>query len=285
MSNLIFPQAPSRLGRRYGYIPDDHAKDKQDQVCKIAFARATAFPDEFRDNMQFMPPVWDQGQVGRCTGESHTAQIMGLRNKLGFDDLNSQEQLSVDFAYFNARRLEGSQGEDAGAQIRDMQSGTLKYGICTDLLHPTNDSSVLLAPSDASYQDGLLRQNIKAMRVPQSELGFKSVLYQGYTINLGFTVYSSFESDAVAKTGIMPIPNSFTEQVLGGHAVLVIGWCLLQGHLYLIVRNSWSDKWGDKGYFYMPIAFALNPRFVNDIWTVTECEHNGEFTGDNSAVA
>ena len=39
----------------------------------------------------------------------------------------------------------------------------------------------------------------------------------------GFTVYESFESEAVAKTGRMPMPAS-DEKALGGHAVLCVGY-------------------------------------------------------------
>ena len=40
---------------------------------------------------------------------------------------------------------------------------------------------------------------------------------------IGIMVYESFESDAVAKNGIVPMPNLATEQLLGGHDILVVG--------------------------------------------------------------
>ena len=35
----------------------------------------------------------------------------------------------------------------------------------------------------------------------------------------------------------------------GGHAVLITGWT----KKYWIVQNSWGEKWGKKGRFYIPI--------------------------------
>ena len=39
----------------------------------------------------------------------------------------------------------------------------------------------------------------------------------------GFTVYESFESDAVARTGNVPMPEG-DERTLGGHAMCVVGY-------------------------------------------------------------
>ena len=37
------------------------------------------------------------------------------------------------------------------------------------------------------------------------------------------------------------------------------------GSAHLIVRNSLSEKWGDKGYFYMPYDFAKSGKAM-DWW-------------------
>jgi C1A family cysteine protease len=82
---------------------------------------------------------------------------------------------------------------------------------------------------------------------------------------IGFSVYDSFESDAVAKTGVMPMPGP-AEKMLGGHAVLVVGYD--DSEQRFIVRNSWGKGWGQAGYFTMPYAYLTEANLSDDFWTV-----------------
>ena len=85
----------------------------------------------------------------------------------------------------------------------------------------------------------------------------------------GFTVYQSFESEEVAKTGIMSMPKK-SEKVLGGHAVAAVGF----NENSFIIRNSWGEQWGENGYFYMPNEFITNNNLANDFWVVYQVVDN-----------
>jgi len=50
-------------------------------------------------------------------------------------------------------------------------------------------------------------------------------------------VYQSFESDAVAKSGDVPMPGP-SEKIMGGHAVVAVGYD--DSTQRFIVRNSWG---------------------------------------------
>jgi len=56
--------------------------------------------------------------------------------------------------------------------------------------------------------------------------------------------------------------------VLGGHAVLAVGYDDDQQRF--IVRNSWGDTWGIKGYFTMPYAYLLDSNLSDDFWTLRQ---------------
>jgi C1A family cysteine protease len=95
----------------------------------------------------------------------------------------------------------------------------------------------------------------------------KSYLSTGFPFIVGISVYASFESQSVAKTGIVPMPGP-KDFLLGGHAVLVCGYNdnLING--MWIVRNSWGSSWGDKGYFYLPYNYLTNPNLCSELWCI-----------------
>ena len=97
----------------------------------------------------------------------------------------------------------------------------------------------------------------------------KGCLAAGYPFVFGFTVYDAFESGVVAKTGVLNMPTS-AEQVVGGHAVLCVGYD--DAAQRFIVRNSWGAKWGQKGYFTMPYAYMITRGLASDFWTIRVVE-------------
>ena len=102
-------------------------------------------------------------------------------------------------------------------------------------------------------------------RVSRTLSQMKGCLASGYPFVFGFTVYDSFESAEVAKTGVVPMPAP-RESVLGGHAVLAVGYD--DGQQRFIVRNSWGTGWGMQGYFTIPYAYLTDRGLASDFWTI-----------------
>jgi len=120
--------------------------------------------------------------------------------------------------------------------------------------------------SAEAYAKAAKHRISKYLRVTGTSLNaLKTCLSAGFPIVFGFTVYPSFESQATAATGLVHMP-AHGERPVGGHAVLAVGYDdSLQA---LIVRNSWGEGWGDKGYFYMPYKYATNASLADDFWTL-----------------
>jgi len=70
----------------------------------------------------------------------------------------------------------------------------------------------------------------------------KTVMEDGY-IQTGFSVYSDFMS---YKSGIYEHKSGY---LMGGHAVVIVGWGVENGVNYWIAQNSWGPSWGEKGFF------------------------------------
>lgn len=95
----------------------------------------------------------------------------------------------------------------------------------------------------------------------------KGCLASGYPFVIGITVYSSFESAQVTKTGIVPMP-AHGEKQLGGHAILVVGYD--DTHQRYICMNSWGTHWGMQGFFTIPYSYFTS--HGSDAWTLRTVE-------------
>jgi C1A family cysteine protease len=98
----------------------------------------------------------------------------------------------------------------------------------------------------------------------------RECLAEGYPFVFGFSVYEAFESEEVAKTGRLNLPQHGEKQ-LGGHAVMATGYD--DGDQRVLVRNSWGTDWGMKGYFTMPYDYVSNDNLADDFWTLRELEN------------
>jgi C1A family cysteine protease len=173
------------------------------------------------------------------------------------------------FLYYNERKIERTIPTDSGAYIHDGITALKTYGICLETQWPYNIAKFAVAPTAQCYTSAAQHKALTVASVPINLGSMKAVLAGGFPITIGFTVYDSFETAAVARTGIVPMPAK-SERVLGGHAVLIVGFD--DSRSWFIVRNSWGTGWGDKGYFYIPYAYFTNPTLVSDLWTISRVQ-------------
>lgn len=248
---------------KLGYIPD------------LPDFRDYKYSDFFKDikilnnvNLQNLcSPVENQSELGSCTGNSIVGHLEYLENK---DNWNEQNKVFLDlsrlFVYYNERLIEGTIKQDSGAMIRDGIKSLVKYGCCKEILWPYNINKFKNKPNVKSYKDAANRKISSYYRLDNANLNdLLSCLSSGYPFVFGFTVYDSFMSDSVAKTGIVNLPNK-TEKVQGGHAVLCVGFDSISKRF--LVRNSWGGNWGLGGYFTIPFEYLTNLNLADDFWTI-----------------
>jgi C1A family cysteine protease len=250
--------------KKYGWVAD--LPDHRDRMYAVHHEVLQALPSKV-DLRPKCPPVYNQLQLGSCTGNAIAAAVQFERMK---NQLKPAFDPSRLFIYYNERVIEGTVASDSGAQIRDGIKSVAKLGDCPETLWPYVISKFAVTPGNQCYAAAKPYKAIAYRRVPRTLSDMKGCLAEGYPFVFGFSVYSSFESRAVAGSGVVPMPAS-GEKLLGGHAVLAVGYDSAQQRF--IVRNSWGPGWGMSGYFTMPFAYLLDSNLSDDFWMVALTAH------------
>jgi C1A family cysteine protease len=190
-------------------------------------------------------------------------EFLERKDKVAFEDFSRL------FIYYNERAIEHTIKSDSGAMIRDGIKTLNKQGVCSETKWPYLVSKFQVKPTPVCYKDAG-KHKITSYRRTMTLDEMRACLAEGFPFVFGFTVYESFESQAVAKTGVVTMPKK-GEKSLGGHAVLAVGYNDVKERF--IVRNSWGEGWGMKGYFTMPYKYVADRNFSDDFWTIRRGEN------------
>jgi len=251
---------PHRI-QKYGWIPD--LPDKRDHAYAAPHATLLKLPDTV-DLRSQCPPVYDQGQLGSCTANAIAGAVQFDRTKQADKPDFIPSRL---FIYYNERVIEHTVSEDSGAMIRDGIKSIAKLGVCSETPDwPYDISKFTQKPPKRAFTDAKKFKAVTYSRLVNTQLPqLQGCLASGYPFVFGFSVYESFESQEVARTGTVNMPEP-GEKLLGGHAVLAVGYD--ESAKRFLVRNSWGEGWGVNGYFTMPYEYLTDNNLADDFWTV-----------------
>ena len=204
--------------------------------------------------------------VHNCTANAIGAAFEFDRIKQGLPDFVPSRL----FIYYNERVMEHSVSYDSGAQIRDGIKSVAKLGVCPETEWPYDISKFTIKPPAKCYTDALKDLVVKYARVRRDLQQMKACLASGWPVIFGISVYDSFESDEVNRTGVVPMPGP-DESLLGGHALLLTGFN--SDDQVFFFRNSWGTEWAAEstvapGYGTIPEAYIMNHGLASDFWTI-----------------
>lgn len=118
-------------------------------------------------------------------------------------------------------------------------NGTLKP--CGPYLPTPDCPKKCIASYNTSYESDKYRG--KNSYYIRGEDNIKAELFTRGPVEAAFTVYSDFVH---YKKGVYVHTEG---DVMGGHAVKMMGYGVENDEKYWLIANSWNSEWGDNGYF------------------------------------
>jgi C1A family cysteine protease len=229
--------------------------------------------------VEYMPSFlpYDQGQIGSCTANA----FCGAYSLLAFENatVDKNWQPSRLWCYYNERRIEDPNAPplslgDTGADVSDLESFAISNGICSESLWPY-DPSLLDQNSTADMiADAALHKisSSYALTIDNNLItSIENVIAAGSPVLIAINVYDSFEADSTTESGIIPIPDTSSEQLLGGHEVLIISY---DNNAQMFgVLNSWGSEWPTTQYqapgvCQIPFAYIMDPNLTMQLTVI-----------------
>lgn len=240
---------PSISGRKYGYFRSKHVNPFRRRYA-LRMGAAAPLPPSVDLSPQ-CPPVYDQLTLGSCTANAIAAALQFEQMQRTGPTLNPPSRL---FIYWNERSMEGTTNQDAGAFGGDGITSLETLGVPDETLWPYDVTQFAVQPDTQAFVAA------PAYKVLQREViatlqEIKQALNDKHLVIFGISLYESFESLAVAQTGIVPDPQP-SEGFLGGHEMTIVGYDDSTGRFK--VRNSWSAAWGKSGYCWISFNYMVS---------------------------
>ena len=211
-----------------------------------------------------MSPVRGQGQEGTCVGFAATTGMKEYQEKLDYQKLVI---LSPRFLYSECKKIDGMPREE-GTTIRAAMRALKAKGVCQEKFWPYQPLKKNKPLSGAFSNAKKFRILTYARILDLDELRM-SLAAKGPAV-LGIKVFPGMFK---TKSGILPLPKR-GEKSIGGHAICAVGY---DNKKQLVkFKNSWSSKWGDRGYGYLLFEYVRH--YMMDAWSSVDIEDPNPLT-------
>ena len=233
--------------------------------------------------------IEDQGSLNSCSAFAAIALIEYFANK----SQGKYIDVSPMFLYKAARNLMNVTG-DVGASLRETMKAIALFGVPPEEFWKYEEDRVEDEPPAFCYSYAQNYQALKYFRLDYAGISKETLLFQikavlaaGFPCMFGCTIYSSAYDDSNIINGYIPFPDAERDQVVGGHAVVAVGYddfkeipqadskSIPPGAL--LIRNSWGREWGCQGYGWLPYKYVLEG-LTRDWWSLLKTEW---FESDN----
>ncbi|SHK67445.1 C1 family peptidase [Xylanibacter ruminicola] len=226
------------------------------------------------DLRQSFSVIRNQGKLGSCTSFSVASIFEYILNE---GSVGKKSCLSPRFLYYNVcDKNSDNTPIDKGSSFYDNIHSLGERGICEENLCPYDDD-FKTSPTEEATRDAITRLVTKALNVDVTHDALTSALSEGYPIGISLKVFDSF---AKGHKGFIfrPTDKELKSSDFGYHAMVICGYSEID-KVY-IVRNSWGEGFGDKGYCYVPFSYIEDKQLCRQACIITgvSCKEIGETT-------
>jgi C1A family cysteine protease len=240
---------------------------------------ASPLPDR-TDLREWCSPVESQGNLGACTAHAAVGIVEYYERRAFGKYLDGSRR----FVYKATRNLMQVTG-DTGGFLRTTLGAVALCGVPEEKYWPYTDKAPDFDEEPPAFCYAL-GDEFRALKYfchdPQSQepdpravlASVKTSLAGGVPCMFGFWGFPSWNKSDVV--GGVPYPCR-GERAIWGHAVAAMGYddaldikntvdnSVTTGALLL--RNSWGEDWGEKGYGWLPYQYVLD-RLASDFWSL-----------------
>ncbi|WP_160713381.1 C1 family peptidase [Chitinophaga solisilvae] len=208
------------------------------------------------------PPVGDQGQTGTCVSWSSGYALSGTLNN-EFPKAGVSNPRSPWYVYQKDHSASGNCDPNDGMYLAPGLDILVNSGVPTYAADPYLGSPC--TPPTAAQNTSAATDKVVNYAAVTTVNEVKTALSMHMPVELGFNVYSSFETAFSYGTVYKRVSGSY----LGGHAVCIIGYSDAKNAV--LIQNSWGTGGGDPsnpGCMWLDYSTLTNPTFGAEMYSV-----------------
>ncbi|KAL0237302.1 hypothetical protein PCE1_000699 [Barthelona sp. PCE] len=251
---LIFVLALLFVAASASWVNDLSASEKRNLLgAQIAYvdlpkrsgASNSPMPTEFDSRTKWpglVTPVRNQARCGSCWAFSATGALSDRfaihSNGAQKPILSPQDPVSCDTSDYGCN----------GGYLDNVWNYFVQSGVVLDSCYPYVSGNGYVPSCASNCPSGQTWKKYYAkdpVDVSANEQAIMEEIYNNGPVQAAFSVYQDF-FDYVPGTVYQHKYGGLD----GGHAVVIVGWKVVEGKKAWIVRNSWDTTWGISGYWY-----------------------------------